>query len=110
MGRLMIVGRLVPGTEEQVAQIFGETDASELPSVTGVRHRSLYALHDIWVHLLETGPAGPAGLEAGRDHPLFVDANKRLSNFTSPYLTTWRSPRDSIARRFYAWDAQDPTR
>lgn len=107
MSRLLIVSRIIPGAEGRVAQIFAESDATELPGLTGVTHRSLYCLHDLCVHLLETSDVDPDALAAARNHPLFQQVNERLSAHTSPYLPTWRSPRDAIASCFYRWDATD---
>lgn len=109
MSRLLIVSRIIPGAEGRVAQIFAESDATELPGLTGVTHRSLYCLHDLCVHLLETSDVDPDALAAARNHPLFQQVNERLSAHTSPYLPTWRSPRDAIANCFYRWDASGPT-
>lgn len=116
MNRLLIVGRMTPeaggqvgpGTEQRIAQIFAESDQTELPAITGARHRSLYCLGDLYVHLVELDGAGPAGLPAAATHPLFRQLNERLSSCTTPYLSTWRSPRDSMARCFYTWDAAVP--
>lgn len=107
MSRLLIVSRIIPGAEGRVAQIFAESDATELPGLTGVTHRSLYCLHDLCVHLMETSDVDPDALAAARNHPLFRQVNERLSAHTSPYLPTWRSPRDAIAGCFYRWDATD---
>ncbi|GIM84552.1 TcmI family type II polyketide cyclase [Salinispora arenicola] len=105
MSRLLIVSRIVPGAEGRVAQIFAESDATELPSLTGVRHRSLYCLHDLCIHLMETADVDPDTLADARNHPLYLQVNERLSAHTSPYLPTWRSPRDAIASCFYRWDS-----
>ncbi|SCG67611.1 TcmI family type II polyketide cyclase [Micromonospora inositola] len=107
MSRLLIVSRIVPGAEGRVAQIFAESDATELPALTGVRHRSLYCLHDLCVHLMETVDVDPDAVAGMRDHPLYRQTNERLSAHTSPYLPTWGSPRDAIAGCFYTWDAAD---
>jgi cyclase len=106
MSRLLIVGRVVPGSEKQVAEIFTESDRTELPGIIGVRHRSLYSLDDLYVHLVETD-AGPASIESAGGHPLFVKVSQQLSTYISPYSPTWRSPRDAMARCFYRWDAPE---
>ncbi|RKR89460.1 cyclase [Micromonospora pisi] len=116
MDRLLIVGRMAPGpengvgpgAEERIAQIFAESDQTELPAITGARHRSLYCLGDLYLHLVELDGTGAAGLPAAAAHPLFVQLNQRLSSCTTPYLSTWRSPRDAMARCFYTWDATVP--
>lgn len=105
MSRLLIVNRIVPGAEGQVAQIFAESDATGLPAMTGVRHRSLYCLHDLCVHLMETTDVDPGAVADAREHPLYRQVNQQLATHTAPYLPTWRSPRDAIAGCFYHWDA-----
>ncbi|MFC0006527.1 TcmI family type II polyketide cyclase [Micromonospora siamensis] len=108
MSRLLIVSRISPGSEGRVAQIFAESDATELPALTGVRHRSLYCLHDLLVHLVETAQVDADALAAARSHPLYLQVNERLSAHTTSYLPTWRSPRDAVAGCFYRWDATGP--
>ncbi|MEU0152899.1 TcmI family type II polyketide cyclase [Micromonospora fulviviridis] len=107
MSRLLVVSRIVPGAQGRVAQIFAESDATELPRLTGVRHRSLYYLHDLCVHLMETVAVDPDVAAEVRDNPLYQRVNERLSAHTSPYLPTWRSPRDAVAGCFYSWDAAE---
>ena len=109
MDRLLIVARIVPEAEEQVARIFAASDRTELPDVAGVRHRSLYRLHDLYAHLVETADAGEQALENARAHPEFAEVSRRLQPYVSPYLPTWRTPRDALARCFYRWDAPVPS-
>jgi cyclase len=106
--RGIIVARIKPGSEEQVAAIFAESDATELPGLTGVRHRSLFVLEDIYVHLVETDDDFDASVGRVRDHPLFREISKKLEPYIQPYNpATWKSPKDATAREFYSWDA-DP--
>ncbi|MFI2666258.1 TcmI family type II polyketide cyclase [Micromonospora carbonacea] len=104
MDRSLIVAKVVPDAEERVAEIFAESDATELPRLAGVRHRSLYRLGDLYVHLLETEQPGETAVEGIREHPEFARVSARLRPYVSPYLPTWRSPRDAMARCFYHWD------
>ncbi|MFG3707163.1 TcmI family type II polyketide cyclase [Micromonospora sp. NPDC047670] len=105
MDRSLIVAKVVPSAEARVAEIFAESDATELPHLVGVRHRSLYRLGDLYVHLLETDAPGGAAVEAARGHPEFARVSARLRPYVSPYLPTWREPRDAMARCFYRFDA-----
>ncbi|SCG45279.1 TcmI family type II polyketide cyclase [Micromonospora halophytica] len=105
MDRSLIVAKVVPTAEARVAEIFAESDATELPRLVGVRHRSLYRLHDLYVHLLETETPTQGAVEAARGHPEFVRVSERLRPYVSPYLPTWREPRDAMARCFYRFDA-----
>ncbi|MEV4657282.1 TcmI family type II polyketide cyclase [Micromonospora sp. NPDC049301] len=107
MDRSLIIAKVVPTAEERVAEIFAESDATELPRLVGVRHRSLYRLHDLYVHLLETEQPAQGAVEAARGHPEFVRVSDRLRPYVSPYLSTWRSPRDAMAQCFYRFDAVD---
>lgn len=107
--RGVIVARIRPGSEEQVAAIFAESDATELPRLAGVRHRSLFMLEDLYVHLVETDDDFDASVANIREHPLFQDISEKLRPYIQPYNPeTWRSPRDAMAREFYAWDAEPP--
>ncbi|MGW4500334.1 TcmI family type II polyketide cyclase [Micromonospora sp. NPDC004336] len=105
MDRSLIVAKVVPSAEARVAEIFAESDATELPHLVGVRHRSLYRLGDLYVHLLETEAQAEAAVEAARGHPEFARVSARLRPYVSPYLPTWREPRDAMARCFYRFDA-----
>src|SRR5689334_21199842 len=51
--RAVIVAKIKPNSEQEVAKIFAESDATELPGLVGVRHRSLFVLDDVYVHLIE---------------------------------------------------------
>jgi len=104
--RGVIVARIKPGSEEQVAAIFAESDATELPGLAGVRHRSLFVLDDVYVHLVETDDTFDAAVAGIRDHPLFQEISKKLEPYIAPYNPqTWKSPKDATAREFYSWDA-----
>ncbi|MDG4764061.1 TcmI family type II polyketide cyclase [Solwaraspora sp. WMMD406] len=111
MDRSLIIARVIPDAEQQVAEIFAESDRTELPGLAGVRHRSLYRLHDLYVHLIETDDSGTAAVAQARRHPEFDRVSQRLAAYISPYLPTWRAPQDAIAHRFYRWDAPaEPSR
>jgi cyclase len=96
--RGVIVAKIKPGSEEQVASIFAESDATELPKLAGVRHRSLYVLDDVYIHFVEIDDDFDQSVAGVRDHPLFQEIQPYNPN-------TWRSPKDATARRFYSWDA-----
>lgn len=104
--RGVIVARIKPGSEEAVAAIFAESDDSELPGLVGVKHRSLFILEDIYVHLVELDDAFDDKVAEVRDHPLFQEISRKLDDHIIPYNPeTWKSPKDATAREFYSWDA-----
>ncbi len=91
--RGMIIAKIKPGSEEQVAAIFAESDRTDLPALAGVRHRSLFVLEDIYVHLVETDDDFDAAVSGIRDHPLFQEISQKLEPYIQPYNpATWRSP------------------
>lgn len=103
--RGLIVARIKPGSEEQVAAIFAESDATDLPIITGVRHRSLFVLEDIYVHLVEMDEDFERSVDTVRNHELFRDISKKLEPYIQPYNpVTWKSPKDATAREFYSWE------
>ena len=103
-----IIARIKPGAEEDVAKLFAESDESELPRLAGVRHRSLFVLEDIYVHLVEMDADFDAAVAGVRDHPLFQEISRKLEPYIQPYNpATWRSPKDATAREFYSWDAPE---
>ena len=103
--RGVIVAKIKPGSEEEVARIFAESDETELPRMTGVRHRSLFVLDDIYIHLVETDDEFAEAVDKVRDHELFKEISRKLDPYIQPYNPeTWRSPKDAQAREFYSWD------
>lgn len=104
--RGVIIAKITPGSEDKVAAIFAESDRTELPGLVGVRHRSLFVLDDVYVHLVETDDDFDESVASVRDHTLFQEISKRLEPYIQPYNpATWRSPKDATAREFYSWDA-----
>ncbi len=105
--RGLIIAKIKPGSEEKVAEIFAESDRTELPKITGVRHRSLFVLEDIYVHLVETEDDFDSAVAGVRNHELFRDISKKLEPYIQPYNpVTWRSPKDATAREFYSWEPE----
>jgi len=103
--RGVIVAKIKPGSEEQVAEIFAESDRSELPQLAGVRHRSLFVLEDVYIHYVEMDEDFEQSVDEVRNHPLFKEISRRLDDYITPYNPeTWRSPKDATAREFYVWE------
>jgi cyclase len=103
--RGVIVGRIKPGSEAEVARIFAESDATELPDLVGVISRGLYVLGDLYIHVIETAAPFGESVQRVQGHPLFENVRERLDPHIEPYdPDTWRSPKDAFARQFYAWE------
>ncbi|MFF9814432.1 TcmI family type II polyketide cyclase [Streptomyces sp. NPDC014006] len=106
MHHTLIVARMKPGSENDIAQIFADSDRGELPHLVGVSRRSLFQFNDIYLHLIEAEQDPGPAIARLVDHPEFRDVSDRLTPFVSAYdPATWRSPKDAMAHRFYHWDA-----
>ncbi|MFD9129149.1 TcmI family type II polyketide cyclase [Kitasatospora sp. NPDC059571] len=105
MHRSLIVARMRPGSSEDIAGIFADSDRGELPQLIGVTGRSLFQFGDLYLHLIEADrPPGPAVAEHVR-HPEFRLVSDRLTAHVQAYdPATWREPKDAMAREFYRWE------
>lgn len=106
MHRTLIVAKIVPEAETAVADIWQQSDETELPHLVGVLQRSLYRLGNLYVHLLDTEDRGTDAIERARHHPEFGRISRRLDPYITPYLPTWQSPADAQAQCFYHWTPQ----
>jgi cyclase len=104
--RTVIVAKIEPGRQQEVAEIFGRSDATSLPHDLGVTSRSLYTLDEVYLHVVEFGGEPGAALQAAQHLPAFREINDALRPFISPYNpATWRGPQDAVATEFYRWHA-----
>jgi cyclase len=107
MHRSLIVAKITPGAEDEVARIWTQSDKTDLPLIAGVRRRELYSLGDLYIHVLESDQPSTQTLRAARSNAEFDRISRQLEPFISPYLPTWRSPKDALATCFYSWTAAD---
>jgi cyclase len=106
VNRTLIVARIRPGTEPEVARIFAASDATTLPTQLGVQERTLYSLDDLYVHLIEMDEDPDISLQKAGELPAFTRINDDLKPFISAYNpATWRTPQDAVAKKFYHWTA-----
>ena len=103
--RGLIIAKIKPGAEQEVAKLFEESDQSELPRLAGVQapqpvraRRHLRPLRGDRRRLRRGG--------RHRSRPPAVQGDQReAGRVHHPYNPeTWRSPKDAQAREFYAWD------
>ncbi|MEV7202696.1 TcmI family type II polyketide cyclase [Streptomyces griseoluteus] len=101
----LIVARMAPGSAQDIAKIFAESDRGELPHLVGVRRRSLFQFGDVYMHLVESDSDPAPAIAKVAGHPEFRGISERLSAYVSAYdPQTWRSPKDAMAERFYVWE------
>ncbi|GHD93792.1 MULTISPECIES: TcmI family type II polyketide cyclase [Streptomyces] len=103
MHRTLIVAKLRPDRTDEIAKIFDESDATELPHMIGVSRRTLFKFHGLYFHLVEADEDIGANLYRARSHPLYDDINTRLAQCVEPYDPDWKEPRDAMAEPFYIW-------
>jgi cyclase len=108
MEKTLIVARMLPGSEQDIASVFAASDATELPRRIGVQSRTLFRFHDLYMHLIEAEQPLTAAVDSRREDPLFREVSKNLEPFVSAYdPDTWRVPSDAMAKAFYRWQSPD---
>lgn len=107
MHSTLIVARLEPGASTDVARLFADFDATEMPHRMGTRRRQLFSYRGLYFHLQDFDEDnGGALIEAARNDPRFIAISNDLKPFIEAYdPATWRSPADALASRFYSWEA-----
>ncbi|MFD4972657.1 TcmI family type II polyketide cyclase [Streptomyces sp. NPDC002405] len=107
MHSTLIVARMAPGSSADVAKLFAEFDATDMPHRMGTRRRQLFAFNGLYFHLQDFDEDnGGELIQGAKDDPRFVRISDDLKPFIDPYdPATWRSPADAMAQRFYRWDA-----
>lgn len=110
MHRTLIVAKMDLADARNVAEIFADSDRTDLPHMVGVSRRTLFAFHDLYFHLVEADQDIAPNLYKARSHPLYGDINRRLSQFISPYDPHWQEPKDAMAVPFYSWTPQQGPR
>lgn len=107
MHRTLIVARMDVCDSAAIAEVFAESDATDLPHLIGVSRRMLFTFHDLYFHLVEAPQDISPNLYKARSHPLYSDINTKLGRFISPYDPNWKEPKDAMAAPFYTWTAED---
>ncbi|UQX03442.1 TcmI family type II polyketide cyclase [Streptomyces sp. RerS4] len=106
MHSTLIVARMDPEASLDVAKLFGDFDATDMPHRMGTRRRQLFGYRGLYFHLQDfDSDDGAERIEDAKTDPRFV----RISEDLKPYIeaydpSTWRSPADAMARRFYTWE------
>jgi hypothetical protein len=104
MHTTLIVARFRPGSEGEIARLFAESDATDLPDIIGVQRRKLFTFHDLYIHMVEAEkPVGPA-VEREHGTALFQQISKALDAHIIPFEGKWGSVHQASARQFYHWE------
>jgi cyclase len=101
----MIIAKMSPADADEVAAVFSRYDATSMPHEIGVRHRSLFRFHGLYVHLIDFDRPPQAAMAIAQSLPAFRAVSEDLKPYIEAYDPNWRSPADAMARRFYHWTA-----
>jgi cyclase len=101
----LIVARMAPGSAGDVARIFEEFDATEMPHRMGTLRRQLFSYKGLYFHLQDFAEEdGEERIEGAKTDPRFRQISADLKPLIEAYdPATWRSPADAMASRFYHW-------
>jgi cyclase len=104
----LIVARLQPGGEEDVATLFENFDKTDMPHRMGTRRRQLFHYRGLYFHLQDfDADNGGELIQEARTDPSFIRISEDLKPFIQAYdPATWRSPADAMATRIYNWEAK----
>ncbi|EIV96252.1 TcmI family type II polyketide cyclase [Frankia sp. QA3] len=104
----LIVARMDPGAAADVGRIFQAFDETEMPDLMGTRRRELFSYQGLYFHLQDFDAGdGHERIGQSREDPRFIKISDDLKPFIEAYdPTTWRSPADAMATRFYHWSAR----
>ena len=105
MHQTMIIAKMSATDADAVAAVFGRYDATTMPHEIGVRNRSLFSFHGIYVHLIEFDRPAPEAMRIAQSLPDFRAVSEELTPYIEAYDPNWQSPRDAMAHRFYHWTA-----
>jgi cyclase len=103
----LIVARMNPSSSDDVAKLFAEFDATEMPDLMGTRRRQLFFFNGLYFHVQDfDSDDGGEAVEQAKTHPRFVQISDDLKAHIDAYdPATWRSPKDAMATPFYHWSA-----
>jgi cyclase len=106
MHSTLIVARIRPRSEAEVAGLFGAFDETEMPERMGTRRRELFSYQGLYFHLQDfDGDSGGERILEARTDPRFIKISEDLKAYIDAYdPATWRSPADAMANRFYHWE------
>src|SRR3712207_9432837 len=97
----MIIAKMAPADADKVADIFARSDATSMPHEIGVRSRSLYQFHELYVHLIDFDRPASEAMRIAQSLPAFRAVSDALRPVIEAYEPRWRSPHEAMARRFY---------
>lgn len=107
MHSTLIVARMAPEASGEVAKLFTDFDAGEMPHRMGTRRRQLFSYRGLYFHLQDfDSDNGGELIEEAKSDPRFIGISEDLKPYIAAYdPATWRSPADAMAKRFYNWEA-----
>jgi cyclase len=104
MYRTLIVARMRPGSAPAIADAYADSDTTELPTLVGVRSRSLFQFGELYLHYIEGDNPVAQAVASVAEHPEFRRIAQALSPYVSAYDPDGRTgSRDAMGVEFYRW-------
>ncbi len=103
MQQIMIVAKMRSQDAPAVAEIFTRSDATSMPEDIGVKSRSLYRFHGVYVHLIDFARPAADAMRTAAQLPSFRIVSDELRPYIEAFDPNWSSPLDAMADRFYHW-------
>ena len=102
----LIVARMNPQSSAAIAELFNAFDTTDMPHRMGTQRRQLFTFHGLYFHLQDFHTQHSTQLiEQAKTDPQFKHISEELKPYIQPYdPTTWHSPTDAMAQRFYYWE------
>ncbi len=101
--RGIILAHYTPGSEDNIADAFRRSDATELPRHIGVTSRHVWVQGEFYVHFVEGRSSLPTVLKEYAEHPLFQEVKAELDQ----YVSLIYPDRPPMAKEIYHWRASD---
>ncbi|MFG2007438.1 TcmI family type II polyketide cyclase [Spirillospora sp. NPDC048911] len=103
----LIVAKMDPRSSADVAGLFSAFDETDMPHRMGTRRRQLFLFRGLYFHLQDFDDEdGGERIEQAKNDPRFLQISQDLKPYIEAYdPTTWRSPADAMAKRFYLWES-----
>src|SRR3712207_8608392 len=92
MQQIMIVAKMRSEDAPAVAEIFTRSDATSMPHEIGVKARSLYRFHGMYVHLIDFARPASDAMRTAAHLPSFRAISDELRPYIEAYDPNWASP------------------
>lgn len=108
MFSVVFVGTMTDGAAPELAALFSEFDASDLPILARLSRRQMYSYYDLHINVLDfAGEPDAAKIEDLKADPRVAEHQRKLNELVAPLRPeSWHGVADSAATPFYLWQRE----